>query len=105
MILHRKNSGSDAFKNNCIPYAVKEGSIVFAFSSVTVLLVPLPQYLSFAQLNFRFAIYKRTVDSQFSIARNNLQRKFIKLRELRKFTICEYSMYMYTLTNFNGSNT
>ena len=23
MILHRKNSGSDAFKNNCIPYAVK----------------------------------------------------------------------------------
>ena len=23
MILHRKNSGSDAIKNNCIPYAVK----------------------------------------------------------------------------------
>ena len=32
VILHRKNSGSDAFKNNCIPYAVKgKGLLLLAY--------------------------------------------------------------------------
>ena len=30
MILHRKNSGRDAIKNNCIPYAVKGKGLLYS---------------------------------------------------------------------------
>ena len=62
MILHRKNSGSDALKNNCIPYAVKGKGLLetasylksIVLASRLVVLANSNTVITFDRINFKW---------------------------------------------------